>query len=140
LFGYPFDQIDNEIERWLERIVLAMGVDRSSVVTVVPESGPIYISHQWARKGVSAPHRGGRLDEPSDTPWLDEKARSGEVVVISRMDDLPPEAATDRETFRKLGNKSKVTIPLKVGGVVVGALLFGTFSSRDIGLSKECSA
>jgi hypothetical protein len=103
------DQIDNEIERWLERIVLAMGVDRSSVLSVVPEAGPIYRSHQWARKGVSAPHRGGRGDEPGDTPWPDEKARSDEVVVISRMATflLKPQLT---ETFRKLGNKSNVTI------------------------------
>src|SRR5262249_19703306 len=37
----------------------------------------------------------------------------------------PPEAAEDQEVFRQAGNKSNVTIPLRVGGVVVGALLFG---------------
>ncbi len=41
------------------------------------------------------------------------------------MDDLPPEASTDREVLRESGNMSNVTIPLRVGAVVVGALLFG---------------
>jgi hypothetical protein len=48
------DEIDDEIERWLERIVLAMGVDRSTVVQSDPQDGQLYITHQWAREGLSA--------------------------------------------------------------------------------------
>jgi signal transduction histidine kinase len=124
------DQIDNEIERWLERIVLAMGVDRSTVIQLDPQNKILYVTHQWARKGVSTPQRGLPqralpIDGPPYTPWLNDKVRSGRVVVISRLEDLPPEALTDRETFRQLEMKSNVTIPLRVAGVVVGALLFG---------------
>ena len=32
------DEIDREIEQWLERIVLAMGVDRSTVVKQLPRT------------------------------------------------------------------------------------------------------
>jgi two-component system sensor kinase FixL len=41
------------------------------------------------------------------------------------MDELPPEAARERELFGQTGTRSNVTIPLRVGGVVVGAVLFG---------------
>jgi C4-dicarboxylate-specific signal transduction histidine kinase len=50
--------------------------------------------------------------------------------VLSRVDDFPPEAATVREAFRFMGNKSNVTVPLRVGGLVVGALLFGAIVSE----------
>ena len=40
-------EIDNEIERWLEQIVLAMNVDRCTVVQVDPADGGIYNTHQW---------------------------------------------------------------------------------------------
>jgi signal transduction histidine kinase len=124
------DQIDNEIERWLERIVLAMGVDRSTVVQLDPQDKILYVTHQWARRGVSAPqrglpHRALPIDGPPYTPWLNGEVRSGRVVVISRLEDIPPEASADRETFRQAEMKSNVTIPLRVGGVVVGAILFG---------------
>jgi signal transduction histidine kinase len=119
------DELDHEIERWLERIVLAMGIDRSTVVQVVPEDGSLYVTHQWARVGVSTPHRGISIDRTPYTPWLDGQIASGHLVVFSRLEDLPPEASTDREVFREAGNQSNVTIPLRVGGVVVGALLFG---------------
>jgi signal transduction histidine kinase len=119
------DEIDHEIERWLERIVCAMGIDRSTVVQAVPQDGFLYVTHQWARPGVGTPHRGIPIDRTPYTPWLDDQIASGHMVVFSRLDDLPPEASTDREVFREAGNKSNVTIPLRVGGVVVGALLFG---------------
>ena len=122
------DQIDNEIERWLERIVLAMAVDRSTVYRV-DSDGLFWCTHQWARPGIGTQDRGQRYTA-KDAPWLISKIRSGEIVVISRMDDLPPEAWTAREGFLKVGTKSNVTIPLRVGGTVVGALLFGAIFSE----------
>ncbi|MBV8139872.1 MAG: GAF domain-containing protein [Deltaproteobacteria bacterium] len=123
------DEIDDEIEHWLERIVLAMGVDRSTVVQSDPQDGQLYITHQWAREGVSALPR-SRTAPPRQFSWLVDKVYSGEVLVISRVDDLPPEASTVREAFRLIGNKSNLTVPLRVGGLVVGALLFGAIVSE----------
>src|SRR5262249_24881338 len=90
------DEIDDEIERWLERIVLAMGVDRSTVVQLDPQDGLLYITHQWAREGVSALQR-SRTPPPHEFSWLVDKVNSGQVLVISRVDDLPPEASIVRE-------------------------------------------
>jgi signal transduction histidine kinase len=123
------DEIDDEIERWLKRIVLAMGVDRSTVVQLDPQDGLLYITHQWAREGVIALQR-LRTPPPQQFSWLVDRVNSGQVVVLSRIDDLPPEAATVREAFRLLGNKSNLTVPLRVGGLGVGALLFGAIVSE----------
>jgi signal transduction histidine kinase len=105
--------------------VLAIGVDRSLVVQLDARSRLLYITHEWAREGVTGSFRGLRFDGPPETPWLNGKVRSGELVVFSRLDDLPPEASIDRESFRQAGTKSNVTVPLRVRGVVVGALVFG---------------
>jgi signal transduction histidine kinase len=134
----PVEQIDREIDRWLERVVLAMDVDRSTVAQVDFTDGLIYPTHQWAREGLPAPESGGsRVDETPSYPWLIAKVLSGEVVVISRLGDLPPEAARDRDSFRRDGNKSNVTIPLRIGGVVVGALLFGALLCERMWSEKE---
>src|SRR5271168_2267829 len=66
----PVEQIDSEIERWLEHIVLAMDVDRSTVVQTDFDDGAIYTTHQWAREGVDAPERGRRLNDTASYPWL----------------------------------------------------------------------
>jgi signal transduction histidine kinase len=132
------EEVDVEIERWLQLIVLAMNIDRSTVVQVDPADGLIYTTHQWARQGLPAPDRGRRAVHDGSHPWLEGKVFSGEVVVIPRLDDMPPEASKDRDSFRLEGNKSNVTIPLRIAGVVVGAVLFGTllsekaWSQRDV--------
>ena len=51
---------------------------------------------------------------------------NGEVVLFARIDDLPPEAAREKEAARRFGPRSNVTFPLKVGGHVIGAMAFGT--------------
>jgi signal transduction histidine kinase len=119
------EEIDGEIERWLRLIVLAMNVDRGTVVQVDQSDGLIYSTHQWAREGVSAPDRGLRTNVGEVYPWLTAKVFSGEVVVISHLEEAPPEASKDVAASRRAGTKSNVTIPLRIGGVVVGAVLFG---------------
>ena len=52
-------------------------------------------------------------------------------VRFSRIEELPDgEAAVDRQTYRRLGVKSQVAVPLTVEGVVVGALAFSTVGTE----------
>jgi GAF domain-containing protein len=57
-------------------------------------------------------------------PWSVEKVRRGEPLIITRLADLPPEAARDRETYQQYGTKSLVAIPLLSEGAVFGGLSF----------------
>ncbi len=131
------EEVDAEIERWLQLIVLAMNIDRSTVVQFEQSEGTFYVTHQWAREGLDAPERGRRMDDTSSYPWLAAQVLSGEITVIPRLEDMPPEASKDRDSFRRDGNKSNVTIPLRIAGVVVGAVLFGTLLSEREWSQKE---
>jgi signal transduction histidine kinase len=131
------EKVDAEIEHWLQQIVLAMSIDRSTVVQVDPADGAIFTTHQWARDGLPAPERGRRVVQDTSYPWLAGQVLSGEVVVIPRLEDLPPEASKDRDSFRLDGNKSNVTIPLRIAGVVVGAVGFGTLLLERAWSRKE---
>jgi signal transduction histidine kinase len=131
------EEVDAEIERWLQLIVLGMNIDRSTVVQVDPADGLIYTTHQWAREGLDAPERGRRVQDTGSYPWLAGKVFSGEIAVIPRLEDMPPEASKDRDSFRRDGNKSNVTIPLRIAGVVVGAVLFGTLLLERSWSQKE---
>jgi transcriptional regulator with GAF, ATPase, and Fis domain len=57
-------------------------------------------------------------------PWSTEKILTGEVLAISKLSDLPPEASRDQESFRKYGTKATVLVPLLGGGDVIGVLSF----------------
>ena len=117
------DKIDEEINRWLERIVLALGLDRSTIAEINPADGWAAFSHGWAREPEQI--IGKSLDANTLMPWVKRKMLAGETVVMPSVDALPEEAAVDRESMRRYGPKSNVMIPIRVGGVVVAAVGFG---------------
>jgi formate hydrogenlyase transcriptional activator len=131
------EEIDGEIERWLQRIVHAMDVDRGTVMQVDLADGVVHGTHQSGREGVSTPYRGLRVNAAPLYPWLINKVFSGETVVFSRLEELPQEAFADLATARITNTKSGVIIPLRIGGVVVGAVAFGTVSSEKGWSQKE---
>jgi signal transduction histidine kinase len=118
----PAGQVSREIERWLRYVVLMLGVDRATIGQISPADGLIYTTHQWSRDGIlHTPHK---MNTEATLPWLTSKIFAGETVALANIEDAPPEAAKDLEYARQAGCKSNLTVPLKIGGTVVGALAF----------------
>jgi signal transduction histidine kinase len=116
-----YESINDEIVDAQRRIVEALNLDRSTLAQL--EDGERFVlTHTW--------HLPGLEPFPSfaikDLPWLSSAMMRGEVVSFARIDDLPPEAAREKEAARRFGPRSNVTFPLKVGGRVIGAMAFGT--------------
>ncbi len=135
----PVEEIDREIERWLQRIVLALQVDRGAVAQLEPaDGGALYVTHQWARNGATTTFiKGMKVNSSQALPWLATKILADELVVVSRLEDLPPEASVDAATARLEGVKANVTIPLKINGCVVGAIAFDKRDSETEWAQKE---
>lgn len=68
---------------------------------------------------------GKSLDANVLLPWTKAKMLAGETVVMPSVDELPEEAAIDRESFIRYGPRSNVMIPIKIEGVVLAAVGFG---------------
>src|SRR5271170_3656523 len=96
--------VDAEIERWLRLIVLAMNIDRSTVVQVDHADGILRPTHQWARNSANITDYKVRRNPVEGFPWLTRNVLSGELVVISSVEHLPAEASKDQATFRRLRN------------------------------------
>jgi GAF domain-containing protein len=62
-----------------------------------------------------------------DFPWLLRRIRGGDPVVVARLADLPPEAAVDHATWRRVGVRSNLTLPMTVGGRIEGAIAIASF-------------
>jgi PAS domain S-box-containing protein len=122
LVHLPADQIEREIELGLRRVVKFLGVDRGSVYIFSGDRTRIFRKYFWGMEGIpeSAP-----VLEDQKFPWLSRKLQKGEMLVIPRVDDLPQEAARDREELKKFRNLSSLVIPLAVGKNVFGAVTFG---------------
>ena len=120
------EEIDHEIQRWLQRIVLAMDLDRGTLAQFDAD-GSMCVTHQWAREGVTAPDIGSVVRDAF--PWIASKLLSGESVIISRIDEFPPEAVEERSYAKLNGGARTIAMPLRIGKKIVGAASFGaTFS------------
>ncbi len=60
--------------------------------------------------------------------WLFDQVRAGRTVVLRSLpDDLPAEEVDLREYVARIGIRSQLSIPLRVGGRIIGAIGFGAF-------------
>ncbi len=120
--GLAAERIDAAIEDALRRIVLALDIDRCSLIAVSPVTGRIETTHSWALEGVE---RTPWLNVGQSNPWALSMAQAGRPVVFARLDEVPTEAAVDKATWRRVGLKSHVGMPLLVAGNLRGGLTFG---------------
>jgi RNA polymerase sigma factor (sigma-70 family) len=118
-------RIDSQIVTGLRQIVEFLDIDRSGFGELVTENNKVVITHSYEVPGVPATPRIYVEDH-----WADyaNKVREGEPFRVP--EDLPAEAAAEQEYLARVGLKSQFTIPLKMAGVVVGALGFACFRSR----------
>ena len=119
----PVAEVDRQIETGLRRLVEDFGADRATVGALSAASDQVRATHSWTREGV-APLR--KVIRGNATPWIVGQLRQGHVVRLSRLADLPDEAAVDRQTLERLGTRSAVLVPLVVDGSVAGTLVVGT--------------
>ena len=120
--------VDREIERALRRISDFLAVDWSGLTEYSEDSQTARVTHGWMAEGVDPQPAALGFDE---IPWSVTQLRRGATVRFTRIEDLPAsEAAVDRQTYRRLGVKSQVAIPLTVEGVVIGALAFSAVAAE----------
>jgi FixJ family two-component response regulator/signal transduction histidine kinase len=116
------DTIVDEIEAALGRLVDTLGYDRCTFTEFAPD-GTLHVLCSAAVGGIAPLPRG---PFGADMPWLVGEIRAGRTVALANLPDgLPPEANAELERVTRIGLRSHLSIPLRVGGRVVGALSFG---------------
>jgi C4-dicarboxylate-specific signal transduction histidine kinase len=122
--------VDREIERALRRMADFLSVDWGNLTEYSDGGRMARATHWWVAEGVGRQPAAIGFDE---IPWVVSRLRRGELVRFSRVEELPEsEAAVDRRTYRRLGIKSQVAVPLTVEGAVVGALAFSTIGTERV--------
>ena len=121
-------EVDREIERALRRIADFLAVDRATLREYSEDSQTARVTHWWMAQGMDPRPVELAFDE---IPWSVAQLRRGDTVRFTRIEELPEsEAAVDRQTYRRLGVKSQVAIPLTMEGVVIGALAFSAVATE----------
>jgi len=121
LIRVPPSAIDAALERGLQKVGTFLGVDRGTLDEF--RGGVPGTSISWALPGLEEPPR---VMDAGQFPWTTATLGRGEIVRFSRRDELPEEAAIDRASFERVGTRSKVSLPLRAGGPMLGVLSFGS--------------
>jgi len=126
------DQVDSEIVDAQRLICECLGLDLSALWQWSMETPRILkLTHLY--RSVEDPPLPEPMFTHEDFPWYQQQMEAGRIIVVSSMEELPAEAARDREMARLLGIKSNLTIPLSVGGgPAIGILGLNTMrAERD---------
>jgi formate hydrogenlyase transcriptional activator len=113
------DEIPEATAEALQRVAQAMRVDGCQLIEF-SESGTV--SRSLVPSGTAKGADGQHLTPPPED-WLVERLARGDLVVISRPEDLPREAMAAREQQGQRGVCSVLGLPASVAGRVVCALV-----------------
>ncbi|HSB06157.1 MAG TPA: sigma 54-interacting transcriptional regulator [Thermodesulfobacteriota bacterium] len=128
----PPDRVDSEIDRGLRQILEYFQVDRCGLVQSLPGKTSWQITHV-ANSDDFPPVPTGVELPMSSNPWSYEKLiLKREVVAYSRLDDLPPEANVDKQTWAESGIRSNVSIPILIGEPVVHVISIYSMKSERV--------
>ena len=124
-------EVDREIADAQQRICDSLDIDLLAVWQL-SDKAPVVLeaTHFYSSQQGSQPP--GLLKQV-DFPWFIKQLQAGRIVAVSSLEEMPAEAAHDREVCRQLGVKSNLSIPLTIGGgPLIGVLgLNTTRKERD---------
>ena len=109
---------DQAVQRGLRQVVDFLGVDRGSLIEFTRDGTA---TRSWAVE---------EWVEVGEFPWMTARLQRGEVINVSHLEELPDEAAVDRQSYLVHRVKPQVAVPLLVSGIVVGGLIFSTVGAE----------
>ena len=120
----PAERVECEIQIAQTIVRQFLGFDRSTFAEF-QDDGSLVVLSSTAAEGVEPTPPG---PVPAQLSWFLAKLRAGEIFAIQNpTDDLPPEAVDEAEYFRRNAMHSHLSIPLRVGGRIIGAIAFAAF-------------
>lgn len=120
----PSDRIDMGINYALHAMGEFAAVDRSYIFLFSPDKAMVDNTHEWCSRGVDPQIESLKGLKVSRYPWFMEKIRCLQAIHVSRLSELPPEAAAEREEFEREGIQSLVIVPMVHRGSIRGYLGF----------------
>jgi len=120
--------LDNLIEQALAKILNFIGGDRSALIRLDLAKNSSLITHAYYKDGFEPVSPD--IDLPSLFPWSFSLLKKGHWHCFTSLDELPPEADTDRRTYEAMGVKSSLRVPIPAEKNVSYLLIINSLSKR----------
>jgi len=112
--------VEGKINRLLERIADFFGVERAYLYQFDSKNKTISITHEWLRTGTASQRNVKQITFIDILPWAMDKIKNNEIVHIPDVEELPYEAAEDRQRLLGRGIHSLIYVPLTGNSSVRG--------------------
>ncbi len=108
----PPERVDEEIRNALREVLEFFQIDRCNLFRLLLGKTLFEVTHNADIKGIS-PYPIGPPLPVSLFPWASKRlAEQREVFSFASLEDLPVEAASDKQAFEKFGIRSGLYIPI----------------------------
>ena len=126
------DQVDVEIRSALRQVLELFSVDRCGLIRVSPNDNTFRITYVAYASDI--PPVPENTDLSSNLfPWVYEKIiKRHEVVSFITRDELPSEAAVDKQTYEGLEIRSALNIPLPLGAALDYIISINTVRKKRV--------
>ncbi len=119
----PLEEIDAGINDALSRLCgLIPGIIRGYVGLFFGDFTKIILAHEWKAENGSTSTEKIKGTMVKEIPWLIEKMKQLEVVKVTSMEELPPEATREKERWLQLEYQSVLIVPMVYQGGLIGGL------------------
>ncbi|HAM49935.1 MAG TPA: hypothetical protein DCP92_04290 [Nitrospiraceae bacterium] len=132
----PQEQIDSGITDTLRAIGEFVGVDRGYIFLFSHTEKALESTHAWFSERIPTrtdPFRSLSID---NFPFFMERLKNFETLYVPSLEDLPPEAHSERQILLSHNIKTLIAIPLVDNQSLIGFLQFDAASTK-IGWSEE---
>jgi signal transduction histidine kinase/integral membrane sensor domain MASE1 len=123
----PSHEMDEAFATSLRQVGEFFGLDCLVLLDLTEDGQDLMVAHAWEAAEVK---QAPQLVTSQDVPWMVQRLLHGEIVVFSRLDELPAAAVRDQDSLQRQGVRSNLAIPLVAGGRVLGALAFVTLATE----------
>ena len=116
-------ECDSALERVLQSLGLFIDVDRCYLSHQRSDAEYTRFVGEWCAPGIES----SQVDDQnqvavSSLSWAIEKLKSGEIIRVHRLDDLPDDASASAARWRQAGLRSLLAVPVRFCGEFVGVL------------------
>jgi signal transduction histidine kinase len=123
------DQAEQSIERALDRVRTFFKADRCALLSASADGRASHVHLASYAEGV--PRISPDLNLVETFPWASRRLLVDHLPIrMSRLDDLPPEAAAERPTWNAMAIRSSLVLPIEVGGQIRHLIVIQTVNEE----------
>lgn len=126
----PVEETDEAVTDALGEVGRYASVDRAYIFEYSADREKVSCSFEWCAQGIDSQR--DRLQDLSVAgySWVSYRIQRGDVVEVTRLDDLPEAAAAEKQEWELESIKSLLLVPIRSGAVVVGYVGFDSVNEE----------